>query len=106
MSTSLTFYTNPRSRGRIIRWMLEEVGEPYETVLLDYGTTMKAVAYLAINQMGKVPAFRHGETIVNESAAICAYLADAFPEKNLSPPRGDQRRGPYFRWFSFLAGCV
>ena len=106
MSTRLTFYTNPRSRGRIIRWMLEEVGEPYETVLLDYGTTMKAPAYLAINPMGKVPAIRHGDTVVTESAAICAYLADAFPEKGLAPPLGDQRRGPYFRWLFFAAGCV
>jgi glutathione S-transferase len=92
MSDTITFYTNPMSRGRIARWMLEEVGEPYETVVLEYGTTMKAPEYLAINPMGKVPAIRHGETIVTEGAAICAYLADVFPDKGLahrlgSPPR-------------------
>eukprot|EP01041_Mallomonas_annulata_P038643 gene38643-62184_t len=70
-SATLTFYTNPMSRGRIVRWMLEELGQPYETVLLDYGTTMKAPAYLAINPMGKVPAIRHGETVVTEAGAIC-----------------------------------
>jgi glutathione S-transferase len=100
----LTFYTNPMSRGRIARWMLEEVGEPYETVVLDYGTTMKGADYLAINPMGKVPAIRHGDAVVTEAAAICAYLADAFPEKGLAPPLGDPRRAPYFRWLFFAAG--
>jgi glutathione S-transferase len=105
MST-ITFYTNPMSRGRIARWMLEELGEPYETVLLDYGTSMKAADYLAVNPMGKVPAIRHGDTVVTEGAAICAYLADAFPDKGLAPPPGDPRRGPYYRWLFFAAGPV
>ncbi|HEX8192808.1 MAG TPA: glutathione S-transferase family protein [Allosphingosinicella sp.] len=104
MSESLTFYTNPMSRGRIVRWMLEEVGEPYETVLLDYGTTMKSPDYLAINPMGKVPAIRHGETVVTEAAAICAYLADMYPDKGLAPPSGNPRRGDYYRWMFFAAG--
>jgi glutathione S-transferase len=104
--TSLTFYTNPMSRGRIVRWMLEEVGQPYETVLLDYGTTMKAPDYLAVNPMGKVPAITHGDTIVTEGAAICTYLADAFPEAGLAPPPGSPLRGPYYRWLFFAAGPV
>jgi glutathione S-transferase len=106
MTDELVFYTNPMSRGRIVRWMLEEVGQPYRTELLDYGTTMKAPDYLAINPMGKVPAIRHGETVVTEGAAICAYLADAFPEAGLAPPPGDRRRGPYYRWLFFAAGPV
>jgi glutathione S-transferase len=104
MADELVFYTNPMSRGRIVRWMLEEVGRPYRTELLDYGTTMKAPAYLAINPMGKVPALRHGDTVVTESAAICTYLADAFPEAGLAPPPGDRLRGPYYRWLFFAAG--
>ena len=80
MADELVFYTHPMSRGRIVRWMLEEIGQPYRTELLEYGTTMKAPAYLAVNPMGKVPAIRHGDTVVTEAAAICAYLADAFPE--------------------------
>lgn len=104
--TDLAFYTNPQSRGRIIRWMLEEVGAPYETVVLDYGTTMKSADYLAINPMGKVPAIRHGDTIVTECAAICAYLADAFPDAGLAPPPGDAARGPHYRWLFFAAGPV
>ena len=88
---TLTFYTNPMSRGRIARWMLEEIGHPYETVVLDYATTMKAPAYLAINPMGKVPAIRHGEVVITECAAICAYLADAFPDAGLAPAPGIQR---------------
>ena len=106
MSDELVFYTNPMSRGRIARWMLEEVGEPYRTEVLDYGTTMKSPEYLALNPMGKVPAIRHGDVVVTEAGAICAYLADAFPAKGLAPPIGDKRRGPYFRWMFFAAGPI
>lgn len=102
----LIFYTNPQSRGQIARWMLEEVGQPYETVLLDYGTTMKDPAYLAVNPMGKVPAVRHGGAVVTEGAAICAYLADAFPDAGLAPPAGSPERGAYYRWLFFAAGPV
>jgi glutathione S-transferase len=102
----LTFYTNPMSRGRIVRWMLEEVGQPYETVVLDYATTMKGAEYLAINPMGKVPAIRHGDSVVTEAAAICAYLADAFPQAKLAPPSGSKERGPYYRWLFYGAGPV
>lgn len=102
--SALTLYTNPQSRGRIAHWMMEELGEPYETVWLDYGTTMKAPTYLAVNPMGKVPALRHGALVVTEAAAICAYLADHFPEKNLMPPPGSPARGDYFRWMFFAAG--
>lgn len=101
---ALTFYTNPMSRGQIARWMLEEVGQPYEQVVLDYGTTMKAPDYLAINPMGKVPAIRHGDVVVTEGAAICAYLADAFPEAGLAPDNA--HRGDYYRWLFFAAGPV
>ena len=106
MNDELVFYTHPMSRGRIVRWMLEEVGRPYRTEVLDFGTSMKATEYRKINPMGKVPAIRHGETIVTEAAAICAYLADAFPEAGLAPPSGDRRRGPYYRWLFFAAGPV
>jgi glutathione S-transferase len=106
MTDLITFYTNPMSRGRIARWMLEEVGAPYETVLLEYGTTMKAPEFLAINPMGKVPTIKHGDTIVTEAAAICAYLADMFPDRGLAPPPGNQLRGPYYRWMFFAAGPV
>jgi len=102
MANELVFYTNPMSRGRIVRWMLEEIGAPYETQMLEYDTTMKSADYLAINPMGKVPAIRHGDTIVTECAAICAYLADAFPDAGLAPPL--DRRGGYYRWLFFAAG--
>ncbi|MGA8708724.1 MAG: glutathione S-transferase family protein [Steroidobacteraceae bacterium] len=104
MSSEIVLYTNPMSRGRIARWMLEELGQPYRTEVLDYGTTMKAPGYLSINPMGKVPAIRHGEQVVSETAAICAYLADAFPQAGLAPPPGDPARAPYFRWMFFAAG--
>ncbi len=85
MSKELVFYTNPRSRGGMVHWMLEEIGCPYRIEVKEYGTTMKAPDYLAINPMGKVPAIRHGETVVTEAPAILAYLADVFPEAELAP---------------------
>jgi glutathione S-transferase len=106
MADELVFYTNPQSRGRIARWMLEEVGQPYKTEVLDYASTMKGSAYLGINPMGKVPALRHGDAVVTETAAICAYLADAFPQAKLAPPPGDRQRAPYYRWMFFAAGPV
>src|ERR1700726_369691 len=104
MADELVLYTNPMSRGRVARWMLEEVGQPYKTEVLDYASTLKAPAYLAINPMGKVPALRHGDSVVTETAAICTYLADAFPKAGLAPPPGDPLRGPYYRWMFFAAG--
>ena len=101
MST-VQFYTNPMSRGRIIRWMLEETGIDYDTHILTYNGTMKDAAYLAINPMGKVPAIVHGSQIVTECAAICAYLADAFPQAGLAPP--SHQRAEYYRWMFFGAG--
>ena len=102
MAKELVFYTNPMSRGRIVRWMLEEVGAPYRTQVIQYGPEMKSSDYLAINPMGKVPAIRHGDVVVTECAAICAYLADAFPDAGLAPPA--HARGAYYRWLFFAAG--
>lgn len=106
MADDLIFYTNPMSRGRIVRWMLEEVGQPYRTEVLEFGDAMKSPAYRAFNPMGKVPTIIHKGTVVTEAAAICAYLADAFPEAGLAPALGDSRRGPYYRWMFFAAGPV
>jgi len=102
MGDDLVFYTNPRSRGRMVRWMLEEVGAPYRTVEVAYGEAMKGVEYLAINPMGKVPALVHHGNVVTECAAICAYLADAFPAAGLAPPH--DQRAAYYRWLFFAAG--
>ena len=102
MAEEIVFYTHPMSRGRVVRWMLEELGAPYRTELLAFGTTMKGAAYRAINPMGKVPAITHRGVAVTECAAICAYLADAFPGAGLAPPPGE--RGAYYRWLFFAAG--
>jgi glutathione S-transferase len=104
MSEAVEFYTNPMSRGQTVRWMLEEVGEPYDTHILDYGTTMKAEPYLAVNPMGKVPAIRHNGKVVTEVAAICCYLADAFPGAGLAPEPAD--RADYYRWIFFTSGPI
>ncbi len=102
----IVLYTNPQSRGRIARWMLEEVGQPYRTEVLEYGAGMKSAGYLAINPMGKVPAIVHRGVAVTEAAAICAYLADAFPQAGLAPGCDDPARGSYLRWLFFAAGPV
>ena len=99
----LIFYTNPQSRGRIVRWMLEEVGQPYDTEIIAYDD-MKSERYLAVNPMGKVPAIEHRDHVVTEGAAICAYLADVFPEAMLGP-RADEK-ADYYRWFFYAAGPV
>lgn len=100
----LIFYTNPQSRGQTVRWMLEEVGQPYDTEILGYGTSMKEEPYLSINPMGKVPAIKHKGKVVTEVAAICCYLADAFPEAGLAPPLDD--RADYYRWIFFTSGPI
>ena len=102
--SKIDFYTNPMSRGQIARWALHEAGAEYDQHLLDYGTTMKAPEYLAINPMGKVPAIVHNDKVVTECAAICAYLADAFPEAGLQPAPAE--RADYYRWMFFAAGPV
>ncbi|MEH6790523.1 glutathione S-transferase family protein [Parasphingorhabdus sp.] len=101
---SLIFYTNPMSRGQIGRWALHEAGADYDQVLLEYGTSMKAEDYLKVNPMGKVPAIDHDGTIVTECAAICAYLAEAFPDAGLAPTAAE--KADYFRWLFFTAGPV
>ena len=101
MSDELVFYTNPMSRGRIVRWMLEEIGISYRTELMDYAK-LKTPEFLAVNPMGKIPALTHGGRTITEVAAICAYLADAFPEAGLAPPTAD--RADYYRWLFFAAG--
>jgi glutathione S-transferase len=100
----IEFYTNPKSRGAIARWMLEEIGAPYTTHAMDFGASIKGAEYLAINPMGKVPAIVHDGKVVTEAAAICAYLADAFPQAGLAPAVND--RAAYYRWLFFGAGPV
>jgi glutathione S-transferase len=102
MST-LTLYTNPQSRGSIVHWMMEELNEPYETRWVNFGPEMKTEAYLKLNPMGKVPCVTHGEAVITECAAIITYLADAYPEKGLIPPKGSAR-ADFFRWLFFAAG--
>ena len=99
----LKFYTNPMSRGQIVRWMLEEVGQPYDTTIIDYAV-MHDAAYRAVNPMMKVPAIVHDGKIVTECAGIIAYLADVFPDAGLGP-RSDEK-ADYHRWLFFVAGPI
>jgi len=103
----LTLYHAAPSRSSIVHWMLEEVGEPYDIHLVSFkkGENLRP-EYLAVNPMGKVPALRHGDTVITEGAAICAYLADEFPKARLNVPIGTPQRGVYLKWLFFGPSCV
>ena len=107
MSDEVVLYYNPMSRARIAHWMLEEAGAPYrmELVRFDKGEHKQA-GFLGVNPMGKLPALVHRGTVVTEAAAICAYVADAFPAAGLAPAPDAPERGTYYRWLFFGAGCV
>ena len=103
----LTLYHAAPSRSSIVRWMLEEIGEPYDIHLLSLSKgDNRAPDYLGVNPMGKVPALRHGDVIITEASAICTYLADEFPRARLNVPVGDPRRGPYLKWLFFGPSCI
>lgn len=106
MADRVTLYSNPMSRGRTVHWLLEELGAPYDVKLVDLAKgEQKSPQYLAINPMGKVPAIVHRGVVVTEAAAICVYLADAFPKAGLAPKLDDPKRGTYLRWIFFGVGC-
>ena len=98
----ITLYTNPNSRGRIIRWLLEECGADYEVVPVPYGENgTKSADFLAVNPMGKLPAVKYGDAVITETAALITFLAELFPEKNLIPAVGTAERGEFYRWLMF-----
>jgi glutathione S-transferase len=100
----LILYSNKMSRGRIVHWMLEELAVPYQVKSVSFGPRMKSRTFTEINPMGKVPALKHGEAVVTETAAILTYLADYFEEKGLIPPKNTPERAAFFRWMFFIAG--
>lgn len=100
----ITLYTNLKSRGRVVEWMLAELDVPYTLKDIAYGDEMKSADFLAINPMGKVPALTHGDAVVTETPAILAYLADTFADKGLIPPAGSEARAAFYRWLFFVAG--
>ncbi len=103
MTERMKLYHNPRSRSAITHWMLEEVGADYEIVPIDFETgDSRTPEFLAINPMGKIPTLVLADgTVLTESAAINAFLADAFPDRELAPPAGSSARGAYYRWLFF-----
>ena len=103
----MKLYWSPRSRSFTTLWLMEETGEPYERVLTDISTgANKAPEYLAINPMGKVPALADGDVTIAESAAICTYVADRYPQAKLAPPLNDPRRAKYLQWLFFAPSCI
>ena len=103
----LTLYYAPQSRSVPALWMLEEIGEPYDLEIFRFDDgSLRKPEYLAINPMGKVPALKHGDAVITEAAAICCYLADAFPKPKMNIPIGDPRRGPYLKWLFFGPSCL
>ena len=101
--SELVLYTHPFSRGRIAHWALEETGQPWEARLVPLGEH-RTPEFLALNPMGKIPTLVHGDVVVTEACAICAYLADTFPDQGLAPATSD--RGSYYRWLFFATACI
>lgn len=106
MSKVVLYHAAP-SRSSVIRWMLEEIGEPYDIKLLSLkdGDNQKP-DFLALNPMGKVPVIQHDGVVVSEASAIALYLAETFPKARLHVPPGDPRRGDYLKWLFFGPSCV
>ena len=103
----LTLYHAAPSRSSITRWMLEEIGEPYDIHFMSLSKgDNRSPEFLGLNPMGKVPVLKHGDAVITESAAICTYLADEFPRAKLNVPVGDPRRGPYLKWLFFGPSCI
>jgi glutathione S-transferase len=103
----MQLYWSPRTRSFTALWLMEETGQPYERVLTDISTgAQKTPDYLAINPMGKVPALKDGDATLAEAAAICAYVAERYPEAKLAPPLGDPQRAKYLYWLFFMPGCI
>ncbi len=103
----MKLYWSPRSRSFTTLWLMEEAGKPYERVLTDISTgAQRKAEYLAVNPMGKVPALQDGDATMAEAAAICAYVAERYPEAKLAPPVGDPLRAKYLYWLFFSPGCI
>jgi glutathione S-transferase len=103
----MKLYWAPQSRAATALWMMEETGQPYERVLIDINTgAQKTPEYLAVNPMGKVPALQDGEATLAEVPAICAYVAERYPQTKLAPPVGDPRRAKYLHWLFFSSACI
>lgn len=103
----MQIYWSPRSRSFSTLWLMEETGQPYERVLTDISTgAQKKPEFLAINPMGKVPALKDGDVTIAEAAAICAYVAERYPDAKLAPPPGDPRRAKYLQWLFFAPSCI
>ena len=103
----MKLYWSPRSRSFSGIWLLEESGLPYERVLTDISTgAQKSPEFLSINPMGKVPALKDGDAALGEAAAICAYVADRYPETRLAPGPTDPLRAKYLQWLFFSPSCI
>ncbi|WP_454615752.1 glutathione S-transferase family protein [Bradyrhizobium cenepequi] len=103
----IQLYWSPRSRSFTCLWLMEETGLPYERVLTDISTgAQKAPEFLKINPMGKVPALKDGDVALGEAAAICAYIADRYPETRLAPTLADPKRARYLQWLFFAPSCI
>src|ERR1700723_1677367 len=103
----MKLYWSPRSRSFSALWLMEETGQAYERVLTDISKgAQKTAEYLAINPMGKVPAIQDGETALAEAAAICAYVAERYPQAKLAPPVGDPLRATHLYWLFFAPSCI
>ena len=102
----ITLYYSPQTRATGTRILLEELKAPYTLHVLNMKIgEQRQPDYLAINPLGKVPAIRHGGTLVSEQVAIVTYLADLFAQAGLTPALDDPDRGRYLRWIAMYGSC-
>jgi glutathione S-transferase len=103
----MQLYFAPRTRATRPRWMLEELGIPYELVPVDLAAKAnRNPAYLGIHPLGQVPALVDSDVTVFESIAICMYLGDKYPERGLAPPVASPLRAPYYQWLLFCPSTI
>lgn len=106
-STPIKLYFAPRTRATRPRWILEELGVPYELVQVDLSKgEQKQMAHIRLHPLGKVPVLVDGDVTIFESAAICMYLADKYPDKKLAPAVGTDARAYYYQWIVFAGSTL
>ncbi len=101
----MKLYSNLHSRGNTVLPLLKELGieDQVEIIQIEY-KDLHQPQFLELNPMGKVPFLVDGASVVSETPAIFAYLADKFIDKGFAPALNDPKRGEYLKWLFFCHG--
>jgi glutathione S-transferase len=103
----IQLYYSPGSANLVPHILLEEIGAPFELVLVDRANAAhKTPEYLKLNPNGQIPVLVDGDFVLYETAAIALYLADRFPEKHLAPALGTRERAHYYQWMAWCTNSL